>query len=67
MTKAKQRVRRSVKLSADDLSKLTAKLDTFDTHEDAAEYFGVERVTLYRIASIGSGKSTNVNKILVKL
>ena len=63
----KNRNKKSVRLSDEEKEKLATVLNGFDVKEDAAEYFNVERVTLYRISENGSGNSKNVNRIKQKL
>ena len=67
MSKAKQRVRRSEKLTPDELTAFKAKAEEFDTKIDAADFFGFSTVTLDNVSLKGSGKPATIRTIREKL
>lgn len=59
--------KKSVKLKPNELKRLSKLRDSSLTDTAFSRLFDVDRVSLLRIVSIGSGSESNINKIRHKL
>lgn len=66
-TTKQRRPRRSMKMLPDELALFLQKVESFETKEDAMEYFGLSRVTLRNISIGGSGKESTIKIIREKI
>lgn len=57
------RVKRSEKLTKEELKSLKAFVRGYDTNTDAAEVIGISRETLFNVCLKGSGSPVTVNLI----
>lgn len=63
----KIRKRRSERLTAKELAAFKAKVTSFDTKEDAIEYFGLTRPTINNTIARGTARPSTVSIIRKKI
>lgn len=57
------RIRKSVKLTADEMKMFKKWLGKYNTHTDAAEELGINRPTIGRILMSGGGHQVTIEKV----